>query len=196
MIFYKIAHLMQKNGGGKPIRLRAFSTIVVLLFMAGCTGMDNNIWPSDEFSPKDCEHFDAEIDGSHWYPQERLFGPRPVMLKYLLSSTNGGSGQYFSMEIIRDSKPESALTVTLDSIQGIGSYSLGDSSKGVWASYWFVDTIAKKNPTYITNILRTGVIVITQIDTVKRLISGTINFDAASGNATIHVRKGDFKIGY
>src|SRR5436305_1281920 len=94
------------------------------------------------------------------------------------------------MVITRDKNPYSMVTINLDSINGIGSYNLNDSLHGFWASYLFNNTHTRG--TFITDSLHTGIIVITNIDTVMRLVSGTITFEAFDGNKTVHLTEGVF----
>lgn len=102
------------------------------LFLVGCTiggGFDLNQW-NDEFNYSG-EHFDATINGAHWYPEQEINwgdvpGPGPMSMSINPFPYHNGTFS-FVMYVRRDYNPVSSITIEMDSVSGTGTYSLSDS---------------------------------------------------------------------
>lgn len=166
---------------------------VAMLWGTGCSFSLGNLGYNgpDKYTGDEGEYFDAKIDGTEWYAQYRsgglMAGPSPIRCYY---GHYPGKAYYLFIEITRDNNPSSVVTINLDSMYGIGSYELGDSSHGAWGNYRRIDPTANRN--FTTDSLRTGIITIAKIDTVQSLLTGRVNFEAAEGSTIIHLTEGAF----
>ena len=101
----------------------------------------------------------------------------------------------FELIVERDFSPQSTVRVTVDTMNGLGFYKLGDSLQGAWAVYDRVDTLSDKtlkHITFSTDAIRTGSILIQKIDTALHLISGELLFDASGNGTLLHLKDGSF----
>jgi hypothetical protein len=170
--------------------------LIFILTVAGCSSEPSFNTGNDEFKGPNGEHFDANVDGMAWYPQYLIewgdvVGPGPIQMSYNFNS--------LELQVSRGWDPTSRLTIILDSVSGTGYYFLADSGIRGWASFFRVDTTngSAIRHNYITSSLHSGTLVIQQIDTTLRLISGAVNFEASSKDiqsrdSVLHCSQGTF----
>jgi hypothetical protein len=178
------------------------SIVVLAAWVAGCT---TDFYPNwfgreGEYEGPNGEHFDAKVNGTVWFPWFELQGS---FYAYYEPWTTGKIHSHsFSLGVHRGRNPDSKIEINVDSVYGTGSYNLGSSTSGIWAYYSQFDTVGVQTRVgyYVTNSRHTGVLNITQIDTAKQLIYGTIQFDAFDSSAmkdsVIHLTEGAFIVGY
>jgi hypothetical protein len=178
------------------VTLSAIFILLILVAFASCSSEPSFNTGNGEFKGPNGEHFDANVDGMAWYPQYLIewgdvVGPGPLQMSYNFNSLD--------LQVSRGWSPTSHLTIILDSVNGTGSYILADSSTRGWANFSRVDTTngSAIRHNYITSSLHSGTLIIQQIDTTLRLISGAVNFEASSKDiqsrdSVLHCSEGTF----
>src|ERR1051326_2178710 len=108
------------------------------------------------------EHFDAMIDEKEWWPWSPLLPPPPVY--HLQSEGRDGILYFHYFQVRRDHDPWSQIDISIDTLHSIGTYSLADSGRGAFATFFRVESREDKTDTtiyYSTDSLHTGVLTVT-----------------------------------
>jgi hypothetical protein len=178
---------------------------MIAITIAGC-GLSGDPFGDfrfeSEFFGFNGEHFEAVVNGTDWWPQSRFSsidftnGASPITLSFQPQPAGHRS---FELIVERDFKPQSTIRITVDTMNGIGFYKLGDSLRGSWATYDRVDTLSDKSLKHVffsTDSVRTGSILIQKIDTSLHLITGQVVFDASGDGTVLHLKDGTFTLQY
>lgn len=139
--------------------------------------------------------FGCKIDGKVFKPFENVIIPPPnsEILKAFYSSKSIYIKARRSVE-----RGGFAITtymdIYIDSIDRTGRYILKNEGSGRWVQHYnFADTLY-----YRTDSLRTGEVIITKLDTVKKILAGTFYFQAIDykRNHVEMVTEGRFDVKY
>jgi len=143
----------------------------------------------------------AYINNVIWNPAHTAYGTG--ITASITAYTTGAS---FSIVGVRDNATVSDGTTTvaiqIGDFNGTGSYSLYNNSPISGSNINNIGAVSTGSDTrtyYLTDSLHQGNITVTYYDTVKKIISGTFQFDAVNRNNSldvVHVTSGRFDFTY
>jgi hypothetical protein len=141
--------------------------------------------------------FGAKVDGNFWGPLKLGIAQTTPILEARYADDNS---VFIHARNFASSPNETEMEIYLKNIKGPGVVYLNQNT-GIYpnetASYaYFVRRQITPKAEWITNAQLGGVVNITKMDRVNRIISGTFEFQAASfnGNGPLNVTEGRFDV--
>jgi hypothetical protein len=135
------------------------------------------------------------VNGEMWIPQS--FGP---FSQTTLEARWLGGNLQIAAQNFKSSPVETEMDIRLVSVTGPGTYLLngtGPHPSNVYNYAYFVKRNLTPLNEWITSSAYTGAVVITKLDTVNRIASGTFQFTAGEINASaaaLNVTDGRFDV--
>ena len=136
--------------------------------------------PSDTQTGADT--FGAKVDGVMWVPQG--FGPFPANNLLAAKFNSATSILLINARNFSSSPNETEFEIQLAGVTGPGTYMLNTNTTRLSGSSYGYFYKNRLNPVeeWITTADYTGSVIITKLDVVNLIVSGTFQFEAVSSN--------------
>jgi hypothetical protein len=168
---------------------------IILFLFASCKKTVTELPPATQTG---ANTFGAKVNGELWVPQS--FGP--IHDNTILEAEFFNNKLLINARNFSRSPNETEFEINITNVTGPGTYIMNtDMTLPVsYANYgYYVKRNVSPQDEWITSSTHTGVVMLTKVDTVNRIISGTFSFEGVSlynAPQTISITDGRFDVKY